>query len=707
MMKRISRLLVFFILLTGILSGPTGTKAQQTGGDFSLYFPIFGQALRTSWIGPFGGRIAAVAADPTNPATVYAGSFGAGVFKSVDGGDTWTAVNAGLPTLFINALAVDPANPAVLYAGPYEHKLYKSTDGGSSWFPASEGIQEKAIVYSIAIDPHNSANVYISTRGIPTNGWAPWKGVVYKSRDAGATWSTSLAGIGGSEKEDWVYSLAVNPNATNVVYAASHQHGPFRSDDYGDSWESITAGISDASGREIAIEPHSAGSGVVYLGVWHGAAVYKSSNGGNSWAASNRAIVGAKIFRMAIDPLHTSTVYATGVNGWGILKTEDGGQSWSKAGLQDKDTYVIAINRSNPDILLTGTLTDGIWKTTDAGDSWHHSQTGLRNTSVTSVLAFAGNPNTLVASTDDGGGISMSIDQGKTWSDLNNGLGNRAVSGLVANPANPNQIFALTQNTGLFRMDLAAKTSWTRTTSLLLNPRPGAVPPAGAVPDPAQDEAPLTPGDPAALDEPVDALELEGVPLAMVFSPADANIAYVGTGSNGVFRSADNARTWATAGLGQKTIVSLAVHPNNPNALYAVSTPGTVWFSPDGGANWTDTGLAGLTVNTLCLDPANPDILYAGTNAGIYSRVTGGGWALLGLDDKTVTKLSVPAGTPGLILAGTTSGVVYSTNGGATWNFGPWELQGQSIRSITIDPNDPHWVYFGSSTQGALKALFP
>ena len=133
------------------------------------------------------------------------------MFKSVDGGETWFSVNIGLPSLYINAVAVDPVNSSVLYAGPYEHKLYKSVDGGLSWMPASEGIQEKAIVYSIAIDPQNPANVYISTRGIPTNGGAPWKGVVYKSRDAGASWSTSLAGIGGSDKEDWVYSLAINP----------------------------------------------------------------------------------------------------------------------------------------------------------------------------------------------------------------------------------------------------------------------------------------------------------------------------------------------------------------------------------------------------------------------------------------------------------------------------------------------------------------
>ena len=159
--------------------------------------------------------------------------------------------------------------------------------------------------------------------------------------------------------------------------------------------------------------------------------------------------------------------------------------------------------------------------------------------------------------------------------------------------------------------------------------------------------------------------------------------------------------------MGGKKVVSLAVDPGDANRLYAVSSPGTVHSSVDGGASWQDTGLTGLTVNSLSLDPANPDTLFAGTNAGIYVRPANGSWALLGLVDRTVTVLAVPAATPGRIYAGTTTGVFYSTDGGASWQPGPGELKGLSIRSLTVDPNNPICIYFGTSTQGALKVEFP
>src|SRR5512133_3516744 len=145
MTTKISRLLAFLILAATVFSSPTESKAQEAGEVFSYYFPVVSQGWNTSWIGPFGGRIAAMASDPQKPNVFYAGSFGAGMFKSIDSGETWSAINAGLPGLFINALAVDPTDSDVLYAGPFEQKLYKSTDGGKSWFSASEGIQEGAI----------------------------------------------------------------------------------------------------------------------------------------------------------------------------------------------------------------------------------------------------------------------------------------------------------------------------------------------------------------------------------------------------------------------------------------------------------------------------------------------------------------------------------------------------------------------------------
>jgi len=82
--------------------------------------------------GPEGGGVRAFAVDPVTPGTVYAGSFGGGVFKSQDGGAKWRAVNTVLPNRYVHALAIDPARPSTVYAGT-SWDAFKSDDGGESW----------------------------------------------------------------------------------------------------------------------------------------------------------------------------------------------------------------------------------------------------------------------------------------------------------------------------------------------------------------------------------------------------------------------------------------------------------------------------------------------------------------------------------------------------------------------------------------------
>ena len=89
--------------------------------------------------GPEGGIIYALAIDPAAPATLYAGTDSNGVYKSVNGGASWTAVNAGLTNTTVLALAINPSAPATLYAGTFGG-VFKSTDGGGSWTAASTGL---------------------------------------------------------------------------------------------------------------------------------------------------------------------------------------------------------------------------------------------------------------------------------------------------------------------------------------------------------------------------------------------------------------------------------------------------------------------------------------------------------------------------------------------------------------------------------------
>jgi hypothetical protein len=234
MIKPLLSILVAFACAVFSSAGGYAAKPREDppNDGFNLYLPLVWRSLAQDWIGPDGGLIAAIVIDPQNPFTMYAGSWGGGVYKSIDGGGTWKRAAQGLENLIIVSLAIDPANPATLYAGTYRGGVYKSTDHAGTWSSASTGIQDQAIVYSIVIDPKDTQRVYAATRGISNNDNRPWAGVVYRSVDGGANWSPSLYDLGGAGYQDWAYSLEINPNNPQVIFAATHEHGPVRSKDY-------------------------------------------------------------------------------------------------------------------------------------------------------------------------------------------------------------------------------------------------------------------------------------------------------------------------------------------------------------------------------------------------------------------------------------------------------------------------------------------
>jgi ligand-binding sensor domain-containing protein len=105
----------------------------------------------------------ALAIDPANPATLYAGTaeelgFGAGLFKSVNGGASWTVLNSGIMNKNVHALVIDPSNPATLYAGT-DSGVFKSTNGGATMRAVNSGLP-RVYVTALAIDPSNPATLY-------------------------------------------------------------------------------------------------------------------------------------------------------------------------------------------------------------------------------------------------------------------------------------------------------------------------------------------------------------------------------------------------------------------------------------------------------------------------------------------------------------------------------------------------------------------
>lgn len=108
--------------------------------------------------------INAIAIDPTSTSIVYVATQGQGVLKSIDGGTSWIPVNSGLTYLIVRSVAVDPGNTNVIYAGTWEGGVFKSTDGGENWTPMNEGLANTYIL-SLVIDPNNPKTLYVGTQG--------------------------------------------------------------------------------------------------------------------------------------------------------------------------------------------------------------------------------------------------------------------------------------------------------------------------------------------------------------------------------------------------------------------------------------------------------------------------------------------------------------------------------------------------------------
>src|SRR6266446_3263938 len=191
-------------------------------------------------VGPEGGAIVeavvAVVIDPTRPTvtTLYAATLDGGVFKSTDGGGSWTTANTGLTVPSVRTLAIDPTTPSILYAGTAGDGVFKSTDGGNSWSAANAGL-EFTDVFGLAIDPTTPTTLYVGTSS----------GFVFKSTDGGGNWSAVFDSWGAA-----VQGLAIDPRnvPATTIYAGTHGYGVFKSTDGGDSWNPVNTGMIDDSG---------------------------------------------------------------------------------------------------------------------------------------------------------------------------------------------------------------------------------------------------------------------------------------------------------------------------------------------------------------------------------------------------------------------------------------------------------------------------
>jgi photosystem II stability/assembly factor-like uncharacterized protein len=701
MAPKIKHTLIPLIVLLFLLGTSQSPSAGKTSNS-TFFLPLINYNP-SGWIGPSGGTIVAIAIDPTDPEIVYAGSYGSGVYKSRDGGRTWFSTSLGLTNLHIYSLAIDPTHPEVIYAGTYKSQVFKSTDGGYSWSWSGVGMQDGAIVYSLAIDPVVPSTIYAATRGISNNGSAPWNGVLYKSNDGGLTWQVSRENMGGMELQDWVYSVTVNPHAHNEVLIAAHESGPFRSTDYGTTWQSIHDGIGDDSGRVIAIAPQPEYPVTCYYGVWHNDSVYKSTNSCTLWSTANLGIDHQHVYSIGIDPFNANNLFlATFRNG--ILKSTNGGTSWQYAGLADDDIYSVALDPQTPSNVLAGTSGDGLYRSTDSGINWQQSSNGIQNAMVTSVVQDPNDSQTIFASIYGAGVYQYNYRQA-SWINISNGLTDKNVWDLLIDPTNPRLLYATTNEGGLFKNNLDSGTGWVlvgsalpQTQNIQSEPLPTDHPFATLEMQEASADQPTISTNGTVAYAPL---------MTMVFAPSNPEIAYLGTDGSGVWVSSDGGASWKPSALNSGTILSLAIDLANPNNAYAATTKGgSIAVTINGGQSWDTISLEQIFY-TLAASPVEPGVLYAGTTNGVYRyQANTKKWTSLGPANTSITAINIDPAAPNRIFAGTTTGAQVSLDGGLAWSNANNNLDGQTIDIISINPLNPSLVYFGTTTHGIYLLVY-
>ena len=219
----------------------SGTRTFRLLLAVIIAFPVLRAVPAYSWHG--SGNITALAIDPQRPTTLYAGTSDRGVFKTTDGGATWSAT--GLANVYVSALAIDPVTPTTLYAVAWGG-LYKSTDGGANWNPINDltGVG----VSSLAIDPQTPTTLY---------GWTYHDGV-FKSTDGGASWNvTGLTSVGRDLR------LAIDPLIPTTLYAGAGASGVYKSTDGGLSW--TPTGLETAL-SSVSLNPSSVTAGSTSTG---------------------------------------------------------------------------------------------------------------------------------------------------------------------------------------------------------------------------------------------------------------------------------------------------------------------------------------------------------------------------------------------------------------------------------------------------------
>jgi photosystem II stability/assembly factor-like uncharacterized protein len=703
------------VVLSAAISASQRTPAAERLGAWAKHQALEEESPFASldWraVGPkmAGGRVEAIAVPQGQPSTVYVGIGSGNVWKTTNNGLTWTPVFEKESSPSIGDIAVAPANPDIVWVGTGETEprhsgysyagtgVFKSNDGGRTW--TNMGLHESHHIGKIVIDPRDPDTVYVAAIGAFWS--AGGERGVFKTSDGGRTWRKSL----DTGDRTGVVDLVADPADSRILYAAAWQTvtGPesaiYKSTDAGRTWRRLSNGLPAGPLGRIGLDVAPSNPRIVYAFIDNqapytgppsarnrrvvGAEVYRSDDRGDTWRRINKddlygvfTIYGWKFCDVRVAPSDPEQLYILGNAGY---RSDDGGRTFRPFGEQvlrlhdtegkvlHLDHHEIWLDPQQPGRVLLGN-DGGLFASHDRGQTWLH----LNNIPAVEFYAISvdnDTPYRIFGGTQDNAALygPSDVRLADTTPDLwrhvylDQWTGGDSFTTLL-DPTDQRFVYYEHQHGALRRMDLTGPTVQTGGRAVnniapralageepwrfgwhmpfLISPHNATTLYAGAnkllksldrgsrwraispdLSDPGGGERAVVPfGVISALDE----------------SPIEPGILYAGTEAGSLWLTRDGGATWGKvgAGLPRKWISRVVPSRYDPASVYVSLTgfreddfSSYLFVSRDFGKSWSSISgnLPAESINVVREDPKNPQVLYVGTDLGVYASLDRGG----------------------------------------------------------------------------------
>lgn len=623
------------------------------------------------------GRTTSIAFHPTDPNTFYVGAPIGGIWKTTDGGKTYTSLGDKLPYIGVGCIAIDYKNPNNIYISisdnggwwNYSLGVYKSTDAGLTWnktglsWPFTNGIA----IYAMEINPVDPNILFVASgQGL------------YRTLNSGVNWTLTKAGS--------CYDVKFVPGSKRTIYASfdntSGIRQVYRTDNLGSSWAQKSNFTFTNNAIRLAVTP--ADTNMIAVLNTSNKEIYVSKNKGNSFTLKS---TGNETSVLYISPFHPDTLY----HGYMVVsQSKDGGSTWNNitqwyggTALPEvhADHHFVKYNPLNN--LIYFCCDGGLYSYNEQTNTWKEHSNGLVITQFYRLAVAQTDPIMVIGGSQDNGGLKRNSDA--SWSPTNGGDGME----VAIDPTNHNIFYTTYCDGVLYRTLDGWKTSSTISSNIPAAPKGEWVTPYVLEPKNSTNIIAgyskvfrsTNRGTTWTAISPDLAGSATTTLQCVAVAPSNNKVIYA-TRELKLYVTKNLGTTWTTynAPFSTNRITSIAVHPHNPDSIWITASGYTAgakaYLSTNAGATWQN--ISGVLPNVpasiiVCDTTKTNNALYVGTDAGVYYKDDAQAWTYFGtgLPNTAVTDIDFQYNTKKIKIATFGRGMWETTMNGNVVNAYP------------------------------------